>query len=134
MFLNRSQDPKRGEVAPGSRFEIRRSEPVPRRSGGAASSSRPAPRWLSCWPDARRVRRAAAPRRPVRPAKKTLSSPTPVSRATTRSTSTRSRRRRIGGIGTIYEPLFFINKAKVTDPVPLLGTEYSWNADGTELS
>ncbi len=41
---------------------------------------------------------------------------------------------RIGALGTIYEPLFFFNKAKVGDPVPLLGTEQSWNADGTELS
>jgi peptide/nickel transport system substrate-binding protein len=41
---------------------------------------------------------------------------------------------RIGGLGTIYEPLFFYNKAQVGDPVPLLGTEQSWNDDGTELS
>ncbi|MGW4942035.1 ABC transporter substrate-binding protein [Actinoplanes sp. NPDC004185] len=41
---------------------------------------------------------------------------------------------RIGGLGTIYEPLFFYNKAKVSDPVPLLGTQQSWNADGTVLS
>jgi peptide/nickel transport system substrate-binding protein len=40
----------------------------------------------------------------------------------------------IGGRGTIYEPLFFFNKAQVSDPVPLLGTEYSWNDDGTVLS
>jgi peptide/nickel transport system substrate-binding protein len=40
----------------------------------------------------------------------------------------------IGGRGTIYEPLFFFNKAEVSDPVPLLGTEYSWNEDGTVLS
>ena len=41
---------------------------------------------------------------------------------------------RIGGLGTIYETLFFINKAKVSDPVPLLGTQQSWNQDGTVLS
>src|SRR5690606_8728709 len=41
---------------------------------------------------------------------------------------------KIGGLGTIYEPLFFYNKAEVRDPVPLLGTEQSWNEDGTELS
>ncbi len=41
---------------------------------------------------------------------------------------------KIGGLGTIYEPLFFFNKAQVSDPVPLLGTEQSWNEDGTELS
>jgi peptide/nickel transport system substrate-binding protein len=41
---------------------------------------------------------------------------------------------KIGGLGTIYESLFFFNKAQVADPVPLLGTEQSWNEDGTELS
>lgn len=41
---------------------------------------------------------------------------------------------KIGGLGTIYEPLFFFNKAQVADPVPLLGTEQSWNEDGTVLS
>ncbi|WP_026931770.1 ABC transporter substrate-binding protein [Glycomyces tenuis] len=41
---------------------------------------------------------------------------------------------RIGGLGTIYEPLFFFNKAQVSDPVPLLGTEQAWNEDGTELA
>lgn len=41
---------------------------------------------------------------------------------------------RIGGLGTIYETLFFHNKAEVSDPQPLLGTEHSWNDDGTELA
>ena len=41
---------------------------------------------------------------------------------------------RIGGLGTIYETLFFHNKAQVADPVPLLGTEFAWNEDGTELA
>jgi ABC-type transport system substrate-binding protein len=41
---------------------------------------------------------------------------------------------RIGALGTIYESLFFYNKAEVTEPVPLLGTEQAWNEDGTELS
>ncbi|MFI5916807.1 ABC transporter substrate-binding protein [Dactylosporangium sp. NPDC051541] len=41
---------------------------------------------------------------------------------------------RIGGLGTIFEPLFYFNKAKVSDPVPLLGTRQAWNADGTVLS
>ncbi|MFI2105534.1 ABC transporter substrate-binding protein [Isoptericola sp. NPDC019693] len=41
---------------------------------------------------------------------------------------------RVGGLGTTYESLFFFNKAKVGDPVPLLGTEFSWNDDGTELT
>lgn len=40
----------------------------------------------------------------------------------------------IGGRGAIFEGLFFINKAGGGDPVPLLGTEYSWNDDGTVLS
>ncbi len=41
---------------------------------------------------------------------------------------------RIGGLGNIYETLFFFNKAQASDPVPLLGTEQSWNEDGTVLS
>jgi peptide/nickel transport system substrate-binding protein len=41
---------------------------------------------------------------------------------------------RIGGLGTIFESLFFYNKAEVSEPVPLLGTEQSWNEDGTVLS
>lgn len=41
---------------------------------------------------------------------------------------------RIGALGTIYETLFFHNKARVSEPVPLLGTEQSWNEDGTILS
>jgi peptide/nickel transport system substrate-binding protein len=40
----------------------------------------------------------------------------------------------IGGPGTIFEPLFFFDQVKNIDPVPLLGTKYSWNADGTVLS
>ncbi|GAA4170568.1 ABC transporter substrate-binding protein [Gryllotalpicola koreensis] len=36
--------------------------------------------------------------------------------------------------GVIYEPLFYYNKAKAGKPVPLLGTSYSWNTDGTELT
>ncbi|MHA7985312.1 ABC transporter substrate-binding protein [Rathayibacter sp. CAU 1779] len=39
----------------------------------------------------------------------------------------------IGGIGTIYEGLFFITNVNNKDPKPLLGTKYSWNSDGTEL-
>lgn len=39
------------------------------------------------------------------------------------------------GPGTIFEPLFFFNLTSLENPpVPLLGTEYSWNAGGTELS
>lgn len=41
---------------------------------------------------------------------------------------------RIGALGTIYESLFFYNKAQVADPEPLLGTEQAWNEDGTELT
>jgi peptide/nickel transport system substrate-binding protein len=39
-----------------------------------------------------------------------------------------------GGIGTIFEPLFFNNLLKAGPPQPRLGTQYSWNADGTQLS
>ena len=40
----------------------------------------------------------------------------------------------IGGPGTIFEPLFFFNQVQAVDPVPLLGTKYSWNTDGTVLT
>lgn len=40
----------------------------------------------------------------------------------------------IGGIGSIYEPLFFVTNVNTEDYVPLLGTEYAWNDDGTELT
>lgn len=40
----------------------------------------------------------------------------------------------IEGPGTIYESLFFFNIAKDVPPKPMLGTEFEWNADGTELS
>ncbi|WP_165989702.1 ABC transporter substrate-binding protein [Streptomyces sp. YIM 98790] len=40
----------------------------------------------------------------------------------------------IEGPGTIFEPLFYFNQARDQEPVPRLGTEYSWNEDGTELS
>ncbi len=36
--------------------------------------------------------------------------------------------------GVIYEPLFYYNKARAEKPVPLLGTSYSWNDDGTQLT
>jgi peptide/nickel transport system substrate-binding protein len=36
--------------------------------------------------------------------------------------------------GAIYEPLFYYNKARAGKPVPLLGTSYSWNSDGTQLT
>ncbi len=39
----------------------------------------------------------------------------------------------IGSRGKIYETLFFINKTAASDPKPLLGTEYTWNEDGTQL-
>jgi peptide/nickel transport system substrate-binding protein len=39
----------------------------------------------------------------------------------------------IGGIGTIYEGLFFITNVNNKAPVPLLGTKYTWNTDGTQL-
>jgi peptide/nickel transport system substrate-binding protein len=40
----------------------------------------------------------------------------------------------VGGPGTIFESLFFFNQVKVSDPVPVLGLDYSWNKDGTRLS
>ncbi|NNC12038.1 ABC transporter substrate-binding protein [Planctomonas sp. JC2975] len=36
--------------------------------------------------------------------------------------------------GVLYEPLFYYNKARAEKPVSLLGTSYSWNSDGTELT
>lgn len=39
----------------------------------------------------------------------------------------------IGGIGTIYQGLFFITNANSNPPVPLLGKTYTWNAEGTQL-
>lgn len=36
--------------------------------------------------------------------------------------------------GVIYEALFYYNKAKAGDPVPVLGTSYKWNTAGTELT
>jgi len=40
----------------------------------------------------------------------------------------------IGGIGTIYESLFFVTNVSTKAYKPLLGTSYKWNSDGTELS
>ncbi|NNJ62655.1 MAG: ABC transporter substrate-binding protein [Dactylosporangium sp.] len=40
----------------------------------------------------------------------------------------------IGGIGSIFEPLFYNNVLSAKPSTPLLGTEYSWNAEGTQLS
>lgn len=40
----------------------------------------------------------------------------------------------IGGIGTIYESLFFVTNVNNDPYVPLLGTEYAWNDDGTQLT
>jgi peptide/nickel transport system substrate-binding protein len=40
----------------------------------------------------------------------------------------------IEGPGTIFEPLFYFNQVRTDPPKPLLGTAYSWNADGTQLS
>ncbi len=39
----------------------------------------------------------------------------------------------IGGVGTIYESLFFITNVNTKDPKPLLGKSYEWNTDGTQL-
>lgn len=40
----------------------------------------------------------------------------------------------IGGIGTIFEPLFYFNMLRAAPPEPRLATAYSWNDDGTQLS
>lgn len=40
----------------------------------------------------------------------------------------------IGGPGAIFESLFFYNTARADAPKPLLGTAFSWNKAGTELS
>lgn len=37
-------------------------------------------------------------------------------------------------LGVVYEPLFYYNPLSTGDPAPMLGTEYSWNQDGTELT
>ena len=39
-----------------------------------------------------------------------------------------------GTLGSIYEPLFFYNKADVQDPVPLLGEKFEWSDDGTAIT
>ncbi|GAB7193011.1 ABC transporter substrate-binding protein [Kineococcus sp. NUM-3379] len=40
----------------------------------------------------------------------------------------------IQGRASIFEVLFFINKAQPGEPKPLLGESFAWNADGTELT
>ncbi|GAB2631917.1 ABC transporter substrate-binding protein [Kribbella swartbergensis] len=37
-------------------------------------------------------------------------------------------------LGVIYEPLYWYNFAKKSDPTPVLATGYSWNPAGTELT
>lgn len=37
-------------------------------------------------------------------------------------------------LGVIYEPLFWYNLAETSEPTPLLGTDFSWNEDGSELT
>jgi len=39
----------------------------------------------------------------------------------------------IGGIGAIYESLFFVTNVNTEDYEPLLGSEYTWNDEGTQL-
>jgi peptide/nickel transport system substrate-binding protein len=36
--------------------------------------------------------------------------------------------------GVLYETLFYYNMARAQKPVPVLGTNYSWNPDGTQLT
>lgn len=40
---------------------------------------------------------------------------------------------KIGGVGTIYESLFFVTQVNSDPYKPLLATEYAWNDDGTQL-
>src|SRR5438128_4109943 len=37
----------------------------------------------------------------------------------------------IGGVGSIFEPLFYYNTVRADAPKPLLGTAYAWNTEGT---
>ncbi|MEV8379229.1 ABC transporter substrate-binding protein [Kribbella sp. NPDC056861] len=37
-------------------------------------------------------------------------------------------------LGVIYEPLYWYNFAKKSDPTPVLASSYSWNTAGTELT
>lgn len=39
-----------------------------------------------------------------------------------------------GTLGSIYEPLFFYNKAQPDDPTSMLGDSFEWNEDGTEMT
>jgi len=41
---------------------------------------------------------------------------------------------RIGGTGTIFQTLFFYNIVRNDKPVPRLGSQFSWNPAGTQLS
>ncbi|MFE9750133.1 ABC transporter substrate-binding protein [Saccharothrix saharensis] len=40
----------------------------------------------------------------------------------------------IGGTGTIFQTLFFYNVVRDAEPTPRLGTEFTWNGDGTRLT
>lgn len=40
---------------------------------------------------------------------------------------------KIGGLGTIYESLFFVTNVNTEAYEPLLATEYTWNESGTQL-
>ncbi|MCP2032449.1 peptide/nickel transport system substrate-binding protein [Okibacterium sp. HSC-33S16] len=40
---------------------------------------------------------------------------------------------KIGGVGTIFESLFFVTQVNSDPYKPLLATEYTWNDDGTQL-
>ena len=37
-------------------------------------------------------------------------------------------------MGSIYEPLFYYNKAQVEDPMPMLGESFEWAEDGTSMT
>lgn len=40
----------------------------------------------------------------------------------------------IGGTGSIFQTLFFYNVVRGDPPTPRLGTQFSWNTAGTQLS
>lgn len=39
-----------------------------------------------------------------------------------------------GALGPVYEPLFYYNPYQAEEPTPMLGTDFAWNDDGTQLS
>ena len=133
MFLNRSQDPKRGAVAPG--------EPV-RNALQRAGSAAPRRRGLVVATGvAIAIALAGCSSGASGGGSTSASAPTEANTLVAYTGQSGDYQinfnpyspSSIGGIGTIYEGLFFITNVNTAAPVPLLGTEYTWNADGTEL-